>query len=120
MTAVRYTGAADIRSFSKADFDLAGVEFRKIDFHRNVVTDVPEDIARLLIEQPIYGDFEYVKPDDVEEKETRLIEVKDSDKAVFESAGSQPVTESSPQTQHEIAPDGQKATESATPKAAKK
>jgi hypothetical protein len=102
MTAVRYTGAADIRSFTKDDFALAGVEFKKIDFHRNVVTEVPEDVARLLIEQPIYGDFDYVSPDDVDEKETRLVEVKESDRVKFEEpAGSQQLTEDSPKTQHE-------------------
>ena len=64
---VVFKGDADIRELSSADLQVSGVEgFSKRAFYRNVPTEVDENVAAALVDAPIYGDFEYFKPEEEE------------------------------------------------------
>jgi hypothetical protein len=49
-TSIVYDGPANVQEFSKADFAKEGVDASKVSFNRGEVTEVDDDVARLLLD----------------------------------------------------------------------
>ena len=67
MAKVKFVGKGiDIRVLDAEDLKKAGVEgFKKREFRHGEVVDVPDAVAKVLVENELYGDFEEVEVIDV-------------------------------------------------------
>lgn len=61
---VKYTGFADVRQLVAGDLAKAGVDnFRKTDFPKGEAVAVDAAVGKVLVEEDIFGEFEYATED---------------------------------------------------------
>lgn len=74
-TMVAYTGSADFQEFGSIDFAKAGVEHEGIRFQRGIAQEVPEEVAKVLVDQDetnaMFHDFKFER---VTEEEAEQLE----------------------------------------------
>lgn len=72
---VAYTGSADFQEFDSTDFAKAGVEHEGVRFQRGVAQEVPEAVAKVLVDRDdtnaMFHDFKFER---VSEEEAEQLE----------------------------------------------
>ncbi len=76
-TKVTFNGPEDFRVLGSADLKKEGVEgFRQTTFAQGIPTEVEDEVAKVLIEKDIYGNFafaddEVIEDDEDQDKDTK-------------------------------------------------